>query len=232
VPRGCASFLFGRGGRVTKRSARRLVAVCGLRLAVFLGVLSAGAQVISHHYGLRDHILDSSSDNSVGGALTALLLASTVVVAWLVALVRRSTQTVLLAACISIVFAFELTDPPHRVAISAPFGLLAVALLWRLASSDRLAGPLLRAGCVVLGMAFVGHSFGSWLVNRFDLGPDSWLYQLKAIVKHSGELAAWALIAFGLWVLRLDQPLKRRGRREAQRPRKTIDEAPFGHRLS
>jgi len=193
---------------VTNRSARQLVAVWGMRLAVFLGVLSAGAQVISYHYGLRDHILDSSSDNSVGGALTALLLASTVVVAWLLALVRRSTQTVLLAACLSIVFAFELTDLPHRRLISAPFGLVAVVLLWRLAASDRLAGRLLRAGCVVLGLAFVGHSFGAWLVNRLDLGWDSWLYQLKAIVKHSGELAAWTLIGSGLVVLRLGQSLE------------------------
>jgi hypothetical protein len=175
---------------------------------VFLGVLSAGAQIISYHYGLRDQILDSSTDNSVGGAVTALLLASTVVVAWLVALTRRGTQTMLIAACISIVFAFELTDLPHRRVLSAPFGLVAVVLLWRLASSDRLARRLLRAGCVVLGVAFVGHSLGVWLVNRLDLGWDSWLYQLKAIVKHSGELAAWTLIGSGLVVLWLGQPLE------------------------
>ena len=196
-----------RGGRrVANRSARQLVALWGLRLAVFLALLSAGAQVIAYHYGLHDRILDSSNDNSVGGALTALLLASTVVVAWLLALGRRSTQTMLIAACISIVFAFELTDLPHRRLISAPFGLVAVVLLWRLASSDRLARRLLRAGCVVLGVALVGHSLGAWLVNRLDLGWDSWLYQLKAIVKHSGELAAWTLIGSGLVVLRLGQP--------------------------
>jgi hypothetical protein len=182
--------------------------VWGLRLAVFLGVLSAGAQVISYHYGFRDHILDSSSDKSVGGALTALVLAATVAAAWLLALGRRRPQTVLLAVCVSVVFAFELTDPPHRVALSAPFGLVAVIVLWRLAASDALAGRLLRAGCVVLAVAFVGHSSGSWLVDRLNMGPDSWLYQLKAIVKHAGELAAWTLIASGLLVLRLGQPLE------------------------
>jgi hypothetical protein len=177
-------------------------------MAVLLGVVSAAAQVVSYHYGIRDHILDSSSDNSVGGALTALLLASTVALSWLLALARRNAQSVVLAACLSVVFAFELADPPHRVAISTPFGLVAVVLLWRLAATDRLAGRLLRAGCVVLGLAFVGHSFGSWLVDRLDYGPDSWLYQLKAIVKHSGELAAWTLIGSGLAVLRLGQPLE------------------------
>jgi hypothetical protein len=193
---------------VASRSARKLIAIWSLRLAVFLGVLSAVAQVISYHYGLRDHILDSSSDNSVAGALTALLLASTVAVAWLLAIARRRPQAVLLAACITVVFALELADPPHRVAISAPFGLVAIILLWRLAAPDQLAGPLIRAGCVVLGVAFVGHSSGSWLVDRLGLGPDSWLYQVKAIVKHSGELAAWTLIGSGLVVLRLGQPLE------------------------
>jgi hypothetical protein len=173
---------------------------------VFLAVFSATAQVVSYHYGLRDHILDQSSDNSIGGALTALLLAATVAVAWLLAFSRGRAQTVVLAACVSVVFACELTDPPHRVAISTPFGVVAVVVLWRLAASDELAGPLLRAGCVVLGVAFIGRSSGSWLVDRLGLGPDSWLYQLKAIVKHSGELAAWTLIGSGLAVLRLGQP--------------------------
>jgi len=202
------AFPLRRGRRVANRSAKQLVALWGLRIAVFLGVLSAGAQVIAYHYGLHDQILDSSNDNSVGGALTAILLAATVVVAWLLALVRRSTRTTLIAACLSIVFAFELTDLPHRRVISAPFGLVAVVLLWRLGSSDPLARRLVRAGCVVLGVAFAGHSFGAWLVNRLDLGWDSWLYQLKAIVKHSGELAAWMLIGSGLVVLRLGQPLE------------------------
>ena len=216
---------------MANRSAKQLVALWGLRLAVFLGLLSAGAQVISYHYGLHDQILDSSNDNSLGGALTALLLASTVVVAWLLALVRRSTQTMLIAACLSIVFAFELTDLPHRRLISAPFGLVAVVLLWRLAASDRLARRLLRSGCVVLGVAFVGHSFGAWLVNRLDLGADSWLYQLKAIVKHSGELAAWTLIGSGLMVLRLEQPLEEDVREVGARPDEPEPELVLVHEL-
>lgn len=184
---------------------------------MFLGVLSAAAQIVSYHYGLRDHILDSSSDQSIGGALTAALLAATVAAAWLLALARRRPQPVLLAACVSVVFAFELADPPHRVAISGPFGLVAVVLLWRLASSDELARPLIRAGCLVLGVAYVGHSSGSWLVDRLGLGPYSWLYQLKSIVKHSGELAAWTLIGSGLAVLRLGQPLEADVREAAAR---------------
>ena len=189
----------------------------GLRLAVFLGVLSAVAQVISYHYGLRDHILDSSSDKSVAGALTALLLAATVGIAWLLALALRRPRTVLLAACVSVVFALELTDPPHRVALSAPFGVLAVVLIWRLGTSDELAGPLLRAGCVVLAVAFAAHWSGSWVVDRLDLATDSWLYQLKEIVKHSGELAAWTLIGSGLLILRLGQSLAEHLRQVAAR---------------
>jgi len=206
-----------RARRVAGRPSRHRVAVWGLRLAVFLGVLSAVAQVISYHYGLRDHILDSSSDKSVAGALTALLLAATVGIAWLLALALRRPRAVLLAACVSVVFALELTDPPHRVALSAPVGLLAVVLIWRLGTSDELAGPLLRAGCVVLAVAFAAHWSGSWVVDRLDLATDSWLYQLKEIVKHSGELAAWTLIGSGLLILRLGQSLAEHLRQVAAR---------------
>jgi hypothetical protein len=220
-----------RGRHVASPPARERLATWGLRLGVFLGVLSAAAQVVAYHYGLRDHILDSSSDNSVAGALTALLLAATVAAAWFVALARRRPATVLLAACLTVVFAIELTDPPHRVAVSAPFGLVAVVVLWRLASSDALAGRLLRAGCVVLGVAFLGHSSGSWLVDRLDLGPDSWLYELKAIVKHAGELTAWTLVAFGLVVLRLGQPLEEGVREVAARADETEAELVLVHEL-
>jgi malonyl CoA-acyl carrier protein transacylase len=193
---------------VASRPARQLLAVWGLRLAVLLGGLTAVAQVVSYHYGLRDHILDSSSDNSVVGALTALLLGATVAIAWLLALTRRRPQLFVLAACLSVVFAVELAHPPHKVAVSTPFGVAAVVVLWRLGATDPLARRLLRVGVVVLAVAFVGHSAGSWLVDRHGLGPDSWLYQLKAIVKHAGELAAWTLIASGLAAVLLGQPLE------------------------
>jgi hypothetical protein len=212
-------------------SARKRIAVWGLRLGVFLGVLSAVAQVIAYHYGIRDHMLDSSSDNSVVGALTALVLAVTVATAWLLAFTRRGPQLFLLAVCLSVLLSFELAHPPHRVAISTPFGAIAAVVLWRLGASDPLARRLLRVGVVVLAVAFVGHSFGSWLVDRRGLGPDSWLYQLKAIVKHSGELAAWTLIGSGLAVLRLGQPLKEDVRQVGARPDEAEPQLVLVHEL-
>jgi hypothetical protein len=55
------------------------------------------------------------------------------------------------------------------------------------------------------------------VVDRLDLATDSWLYQLKEIVKHSGELAAWMLIGSGLLILRLGQSLAEHLRQVAAR---------------
>jgi hypothetical protein len=206
-------------------STRQRIAVWGVRAAVVLGLGVALGQVVSYQFGLRDVVLDSTTDASVAGVLTLVLLGATAASAWLVASVSPSArvETVASAACLTVILALELSEPPHAVAISAPFGLVAIVLLWRLAATDEIAGPLIRAGCIVLGVAFVGHAIGSRLVSALGQGEDSWLYQAKVIVKHAGELSAWTLLAAGLtatWVagrparstLLGATPLARRGR--------------------
>ncbi|HUK95989.1 MAG TPA: hypothetical protein VLU96_13175 [Gaiellaceae bacterium] len=208
-----------------RASTRERITVWGVRVAVVLGLTVAVAQVVSYRFGLHDAVLDSNTDRSVAGVLTLVLLGAAVASAWLVTSVSPSArlETGVMAACLSLILALELSEPSHVVALSAPFGAVAVVLLWRLAATDATAGPVIRAGCVVLGVAFVGHAIGSRLVTALGQGADSWLYQAKGIVKHAGEIVAWTLLAAGLvavWVarrparstLRGATPLARRGR--------------------
>jgi len=188
------------------------VAAWGLRLAVALGLGVAVCQLLVYELGLSSRLLDSSTDASLAGVLSAVMLGAAAAAAWAVALWLRSAPTLFVAAAFTLILVLELSDPPHRVLLAAPLGAAAVFLVWRLSREDEVAGPLLRAGCAVLAVAFVGHAFGSWLVDRLDQGPHSALYQLKVVVKHGGELAAWTLLAAGLAALRLGKPLEEHAR--------------------
>ena len=77
---------------------------------------------------------------------------------------------------------------------------------------------MLRDGCIVLALAFLVHGVGAAIVSWLGLGPETWGYQLKALVKHSGELAGWLLVAAALTLLALEpaaQPKSERHERPA-----------------
>lgn len=178
----------------------RWIAIGGVCVAVVLGVGAAIAQVVDYELGLRSFALDSSSDRSLVGGLTMLLLTATAAGAWLVAATRPDQRrtSILGAMFLTAIVTLKLAMLPHAALLAAPFAAGAFVCLWRLAAGGSIGGRVVRAACVVLGVSFVAHVFGAWLVTELGRGGDSWIYQIKVIVKHGSELAGWTLLASGL----------------------------------
>ncbi len=178
----------------------RWIAIGGVCIAVMLGVGVAVAQVVDYELGLRSFALDSSSDRSLVGGLTMLLLTAATAGAWLLAATRAEQRgtSIIGALCLTTIVALKLSMVPHAALLAAPFAAGAFVCLWRLAAGGSIAGRVVRAACIVLGVSFVAHVFGGWLVTELGRGGDSWIYQIKVIVKHGSELAGWMLLATGL----------------------------------
>jgi len=163
-------------------------------------------------YDQRLRALNMMTHNSIFGiaSLTALALA---VAASFVASFRgteRRLELACLGGLLSVLLALRVAQPPHVLLLALPVSVAALALLWTIAPPGETR-RILRDGCIVLVGAFVVHGIGAWIVQRLGLGPDSWGYQLKAVVKHTGELAGWVLVAFALTAVALGRaPARRR----------------------
>jgi hypothetical protein len=109
----------------------------------------------------------------------------------------RRRRLALLGAVLAALLALRLAQPPHVLLLALPASAAALSLLWTTAlpGSGR---RVLQEGCIVLVLAFGIHGIGEKVVADLGYGPETWAYQIKAVVKHSGELAGWALVAGGL----------------------------------
>ena len=202
------------------------VAAWGLRLAVLLGLGVAVGQLLAYELGLSTRLLDSSTDASLAGVLSALMLGAATLAAWAVALHVRGARTLFVAVAFTLILVVELSDPPHRVPLTAPVGAAAIVLLWRLAAEDEVAGPLLRAGCFVLAVAFVAHAFGSWLCR--PVRPGTNLGALPAEGRRQARRRACRLDATGVGPrgVRLGAPLQARGPRAGSASRRPRAQLP------
>ncbi len=171
-------------------------------------------------YDLRIASLDSLTHASIAGVLSLGALAIAAIAALASSVFRSAARLdyVLLAAALCGLLVLRLAQPSHVLVAALPFTAAAFYLLWMLAPPGSTR-RVLREGCVVLALSLALHAVGTWLVSALGYGADSWPYQIKAVLKHSLELAGWVLIAGGLLSLamesargraaRLSQPLRR-----------------------
>jgi hypothetical protein len=83
-----------------------------------------------------------------------------------------------------------------------PVALLFV-LVWYLTSDDsEPARAVVRTGLAALVFSFVVHVFGPHVVAALGYAGNTWPYQIKGMLKHSGELAGWMLVAIGIFQAR------------------------------
>lgn len=163
-------------------------------LVCVLAAAATTAQLIDFGlYGQRLRLLDMMTHRSIFGVVSLGVLAFAACACML--LRRRAFSA--LGLILVFLLGLRIAQPPHVLALSIPASAAAFILLW----SAPLPGParrLVREGCVVLVAAFVVHGVGEKLVAELGYGVATWPYQIKAVVKHSGELAGWALVAGGL----------------------------------
>jgi hypothetical protein len=178
----------------------------GVRAAVCaLAIAATTAQLIDFGvYGQRLRLLDMNTHRSIFGIVSLAVLA---VAACACLLQSRRRTFAALGAILALLFALRIAQPAHVLLLSLPATAGAFVLLWT-APLPEPTRRLVREGCIVLVAAFLVHGVGEKLVAELGYGPDTWPYQLKAAVKHTGELAGWALVA-GALALALPRPRDR-----------------------
>jgi hypothetical protein len=179
-----------------------------LRLAIAaVAIAATTTQLIDFAvYDQRLRALDMMTHNSIFGVVSLAALGVATVAAF-VATVRRPTRRAelfTLGVLLAVLLGLRLAQPSHVLLLALPVSTAAVVLLWRTAPPGT-ARTVVRDGCVVLVAAFIVHGIGAWVVARLGLGPQTWGYQLKAVVKHTGELAGWLLVASALTLTALER---------------------------
>jgi hypothetical protein len=196
-------------------SARLAGALWPLRIgAALIAVTASTAQLIDFGvYDQRLEALNMMTHDSVFGVVSLVALAVAVLAA-LAAAIRGTDQRATfgaLSALLALLLALRVAQPPHALLLALPASVAVLALLWTAAPAGA-AQRVLHDGCIVLALAFLVHGVGAAIVSWLGLGPDTWGYQLKALIKHSGELAGWVLVAAALTLLALDRPRVQMGR--------------------
>jgi hypothetical protein len=176
------------------------VATAGIALAVVAVVAQLVAQVVDFQlYDRHLSLLDSNHHRSLFGA--ANLLAHGIAVlatAYLAARApRRRGAWAVLSALLAILlvlrafYGFDL--------YVAPVVAIVFLLLWAFSSgpdASRGVRLAIRAGLLLLAVSFVVHVVAPTPEETYGL-RDTWQYQIRGIVKHTGSLGGWILIAAG-----------------------------------
>jgi hypothetical protein len=193
-------------------------------LALSLTVAATATQLIDFGvYGRRLKLLDMMTHRSIFGIVSLAVLAAAAGACALLTLVERDRRRRLasLGAILAFLLALRLAQPPHVLLLALPASAAALALLWK-AAPPGPARRVVQEGCAVLVLAFVIHGVGEKVVADLGYGPETWAYQIKAVVKHSGELAGWALVAGGLFLALLHARPRRSSPRSAITTRRAI----------
>jgi hypothetical protein len=168
--------------------------------AAAIAIAATTAQLIDFGvYDQRLRSLDMMTHNSIFGivSLTALGVAAAASLAAAVVRNEGRREFAALGGLLVLLLALRIAHPAHVLLIALPVSAAALVLLWTTAPP----GPsrrVVRDGAVVLVLALIVHGIGEKIVAMLGYGPQTWAYQLKAVVKHSGELAGWVLVAAGL----------------------------------
>ena len=174
----------------------------GWRIAVAGAVAAAAAQMIDFGvYDLRIRLLDMSTHASLFGAVSVLALVSVGCLALLLAIATptRSAATSVLPLLCAILLALRVLHPTHVVLLALPFAAATfIVLWWGTAERGSAARRMLRYGCATLVGSYAIHAFGTSIVSALGYGEFTWPYQIKLMIKHSGELGGWTVVATGL----------------------------------
>jgi hypothetical protein len=178
--------------------------------AAAVAVAATTAQLVDFGvYDQRLQALNMMTHNSVFGIVSLVALAVAVVASLVAAIRERKPRFAVLSGLLATLLALRLAQPSHVLLLALPVSTAALALLWT-SAPDGPSRRVLRDGCIVLVIAFVAHGIGAAIVSWLGLGPETWAYQVKALVKHSGELAGWILVAAALTLVALGRPRRQR----------------------
>jgi hypothetical protein len=177
------------------------VATAGIALAALAVLAQIVAQIIDFQvYDLHLRVLDSNHHRSVFGAANLLAHGIAVLATAYLAVrgPRRRGAWALLSALLALLlvlrafYGFDL--------FVAPLVAIVFVLLWAFSTGPGVSTGVrlaIRAGLVLLAVSFVVHVVAPGTEETYGFAGDTWQYQIRGIVKHTGSLGGWILIAAG-----------------------------------
>jgi hypothetical protein len=185
---------------LTNATAQR-VATTGVLITLATVIAQTAAQSIDFGvFDLRLRILDSNHHGSIFGAVSLLAQGATFAAigarsAW----ASRRLGWLLLAALVGVLLFLRIANAYNALMLLPLVAVISV-LLWRVTSAD----PAPARAIVLSALLLLGFSFGMHAllpkVDSLSSAGDSWAFQIKAMLKHSTELAGWMLLAVGIAV--------------------------------
>lgn len=177
------------------------IASWGARAAVVVALVAALAQVLYYVLHVRGKwLLNMNTHASVFGAVSLLALAAACGAAALLSAADAHSRLVrLLPAVLAALLGLRVIHPANVILLALPLVVAAfVALWWRVGAPGSDAQRAVRAGCVVLVGSYLLHAFGASLLSAFGYGEHTRLVHAELLLRHTGELAGWMLVATGL----------------------------------
>jgi uncharacterized membrane protein YfbV (UPF0208 family) len=160
-------------------------------------------------YDLRIAALDSDVHASIFGVVS--LVAQGAAIAAAVARARTSRHRKawsLLAVLLSALLVVRIVAS-YSVLLVPPVALVC-AMLWKLTADDEpRARAVVRVALMLLAFSFVVHGVGPKVVTALGYSANSWPYEVKALLKHTTEMAGWMLLASGLFAGRAPRPARK-----------------------
>jgi hypothetical protein len=189
----------------------------GVVVTIVAVLAQAAAQTINFGFGLHVQALDSDVHASIFGIASLFAQGAAALAAGI-----RSTRSprrnawLLLSTLLLALLMVRIAVPYDTTLLTAPLAVVFV-LVWWLSSDAPPRVRLLIAGALgLLALSFVVHAVGLKVLSALGYGASGWPYEIKGIVKHTGELAGWLLLATGLLAG------QSRDRREADRDAKAM----------
>ncbi|MGH2887830.1 MAG: hypothetical protein ACRDPA_34895, partial [Solirubrobacteraceae bacterium] len=187
------------GRRFDGWTADRLIAA-----AVALTLAAVVAQVVTQIidftvYDLRIEALNSDGHASIFGIMSLVAgLAMALAAAYRGVHCDQRGRWLLLAAIAAPLVAFRAAFPGDAVPFAVPCAVIFI-LVWSLTSNDPTrARNLVRVSLYILAFSFVVHIVGLRIVHALGYAGNSWPYEIKALLKHTAELAGWMLLGTGV----------------------------------
>jgi hypothetical protein len=178
------------------------ITVWRVRAAVALAVIASATQLVDYSFDTHARwLLAMNSHATVFGAVSILALLAAVIAAALCAVADRRVRngSAVLAFLLSILLTLRILHPEGVLVVALPFAVATFLVLWRhwgTPGSD--VRRMIRVGSVVLAGAYLVHAFGATAVGALGYADGSWAEHTVLVLRHSGELCGWLLVASGV----------------------------------
>ena len=184
--------------RKTETDPERVV-FAGVLLTSVCVVTQALTQLLDFGLGLHIGAFESDVHTSIFGILSLVAQGSVAVAA-----ASRSARSarrkawLVLSALVLVLLVVRISIPYHAILLLPFVAAVFFLVVWLTAHDPPRWRAIVWGSLFLLVFSFVVHAVGVKVVTALGYGTDSWPYEIKALLKHTAELAGWLLLMTGI----------------------------------